>query len=351
MRIGAWSRSARSPTLLPSVTMTWVGLPRRLGGAFWAPFFSLLFSLRASAPRAASGTRAPNMSERITEIAERTKIHRMARKAILIRKRVSSDTGSTHERVFLVLDDPHGHRGVADPDLAAVADTCLGDLVAVDEHAVGGAEVADLDLEVVLAPVDVRAHVELDVPTAHAGVVDADVGLGAAPDHHPRRLQRVPGPVDLEDGTRPAHLRVGGVALHPRLRPAADPEPAGGEVVGPLELDADRPRDDVALRVRVVLDLVGELVGQRGVVRREPVEVDLAELDMEVVGDHPPLTAEDLGVVVALPLQGGGDLDRLHRAAEGLGEGSGDEALQALLEPLQPAHVASFRARVVVACE
>ena len=30
-------------------------------------------------PRAASGTRAPNMSERITEMAERTKIHRIAR--------------------------------------------------------------------------------------------------------------------------------------------------------------------------------------------------------------------------------------------------------------------------------
>src|SRR4051794_36286264 len=171
MRIGAWSSSARSPTLLPSVTMTWVGLPRRLGGAFWAPFFSL----RASAPRAASGTRAPNMSERITEIAERTKIHRMARKAILMRKRVSSDTGSTHERIALVLlDDPHGHRGVADADLAAVADAGFGDLVAVDEHAVGRAEIADLDLEVVLAPADVTADVELDVPAAHARVVDAD---------------------------------------------------------------------------------------------------------------------------------------------------------------------------------
>ena len=76
MRIGACSRSARSPTLLPSVTMTWVGLPRRLGGCFFAPRFSLR---AASAPRAASGTRAPNMSERITEIAESTKIHRMAR--------------------------------------------------------------------------------------------------------------------------------------------------------------------------------------------------------------------------------------------------------------------------------
>src|SRR5690242_11130795 len=115
MRIGAWSSSARSPTFPPSVTMTWVGLPRRLGGAFWAP----RFSLRASAPRAASGTRAPNMSERMTEIAESTKIHRIARNATLIRKRVSSDT----ELVFLVLfQDAHRHRGVADPHLAAVAD-------------------------------------------------------------------------------------------------------------------------------------------------------------------------------------------------------------------------------------
>src|SRR3954451_7237122 len=120
IRMGAWSSSARSPTLLPSVTTTWVGLPRRLGGGL-AP----RFSLRASAPRAASGTRAPNMSERITEIAERTKIHKIARNAILIRNRVSSDIGATHERepVVLValLEDPHGHRGVPDLHLAAVA--------------------------------------------------------------------------------------------------------------------------------------------------------------------------------------------------------------------------------------
>ena len=102
-------------------------------------------------------------------------------------------------------------------------------------------------------------------------------------------------------------------------------------------------REDVALRVGVVLDLVGELVGERGVVRREPVEVDLAELDVEVVGHHPPLAAEDLGVVVALALQRGRDLHRLHRTAEGAREGAGDHVLQPLLEPLQPAHVASFR--------
>ena len=245
--------------------------------------------------------------------------------------------------VLVVLEDPHGHGGVADPDLAAVADAGLGHLVAVDEHAVGGAEVADLDLEVVLALLHVRAHVELDVPPAHAGVVDPDVGFGAAPDDQAGRLERVPGLVDLEDRAGPAYLGVGGVALHPRLRLAPDPEPARGQVVGLLELDADRAREDVALRVRVVLDLVGELVGEGAVVRREAVEVDLAQLDVEVVGHHPPLAAEDLGVVVALALERGRDLHRLHRAAERAREGAGDEVLQPLLEPLQPAHVASFR--------
>ena len=93
----------------------------------------------------------------------------------------------------------------------------------------------------------------------------------------------------------------------------------------------------------MLLDLVHQLVGERGVVGREPLEVDLAELDVEVVGHHPALAAEDLGVVVALALQGGGDLDGLDRGPEGACEGTGDEVLQRLLEPLQPAHAASFR--------
>ena len=71
---GRRSRSARSPWLSPSTTSTWVGAPRRalagLGGR----------GLRwAAACRAPSGIRAPNMSERITDSAESTKIHRIAR--------------------------------------------------------------------------------------------------------------------------------------------------------------------------------------------------------------------------------------------------------------------------------
>ncbi len=53
--------------------------------------------------------------------------------------------------------------------------------------------------------------------------------------------------------------------------------------------------------------------------------VGLRELDVEVVGDHPALPGQDLGVVVALALEGGGDLDGLDGAAERAGEGPGDQ--------------------------
>ena len=84
-------------------------------------------------------------------------------------------------------------------------------------------------------------HVELDVATAHAGVVDAQVGLGAAADDQPRWLERVPGAVDLEEGARAADLGVGGLAGDAGLGPAADPEPSGGQVLGGLEGDATGP--------------------------------------------------------------------------------------------------------------
>ena len=61
-----------APLLLPEVTTTCEGEPRRLGGAF-------CFGLPPGTVRAPSGTRAPNMSERITEIADSTKIQRIAR--------------------------------------------------------------------------------------------------------------------------------------------------------------------------------------------------------------------------------------------------------------------------------
>ena len=96
----------------------------------------------------------------------------------------------------------------------------------------------DLEGDAALAA---AGDLELDVPPADAGVVDAHVGLGAAADDQAGRLQRVPGAVDLEDRPGPAYLGVGRVAGDPGLGAAADPEPAGGQVVGRLEGDAIGP--------------------------------------------------------------------------------------------------------------
>ena len=96
------------------------------------------------------------------------------------------------------------------------------------------------------------------------------------PTTRPGRLERVAGAVDLEERAGAAYLGVGGVADHRGVRLAADPEPAGGEVVGGLEADRDRAGEDVALlRRRARWSCVGELLDQRRVVRREPVEVGL----------------------------------------------------------------------------
>src|SRR6476469_1107367 len=165
--------------------------------------------------------------------------------------------------MHVLLDDPDRHRGVPDLDLGAVVHAGVGDAVAVDLHAVGRAEVAHLDPDLVGA--GPGGHHELDVPAAHPGVVDPHVRLGAATDHEPGRDQRVPGAVDLQHRAGAAYLGVRGAAGHLGLRAAADPEPAGGEVLGGLEVDLDRPGERVALLLGVLLGLVGELLGQRGV--------------------------------------------------------------------------------------
>ena len=89
----------------------------------------------------------------------------------------------------------------------------------------------------------------------------------------------------------------------------------------------------------MVLELVDELALHRVVVAVQALEVDAGELDEEAVGHQAPVAAEDLGVVVALALQGGRDLDGLHGAAEGAGEGTGDHLLELVLEALQGVHV------------
>src|SRR5215217_1250189 len=85
--------------------------------------------------------RAPNMSERTTEMAESTKIHRIARYANRISMSVSSDTVASS-----VGDEAHRHRRVADLHGGSVVQRGLLHLVPVDQHAVRGAQIDDADV-------------------------------------------------------------------------------------------------------------------------------------------------------------------------------------------------------------
>ena len=57
------------------------------------------------------------------------------------------------------------------------------------------------------------------------------------------------------------------------LGAALDAEPAGAQVVGALEHDRHRAREHVVLLLGVLLELLREVLDERRVVRREPVEV------------------------------------------------------------------------------
>ena len=138
------------------------------------------------------------------------------------------------------------------------------------------------------------------------------------------RAQRVAGAVDLEGGVRRPGAGALVVVGDAGLRLAADPEAAGRQVVGGLEGDAIGPGEDVALRVGVVLQLVDEVLLERAAEAGSRSRSVGGQLDVEVVGHQPALAAEHLGVVVALALERGGDLDGLHGAAEGPREDTGD---------------------------
>ncbi len=119
---------------------------------------------------------------------------------------------------------------------------------------------------------------------------------------------------------------------------AADVEHAGGQALGALEAHRDRPDEGPALLGGVLHDHGGELAAQRLVVLQQALGVGRPELDDEVVGDQQPALPDDHLLVGGLPLQGRRDLDGLHDAAEDLGEGTLDQALEPTLEALQHAH-------------
>jgi hypothetical protein len=113
-----------------------------------------------------------------------------------------------------------------------------------------------------------------------------------------------------------------------------DPEHPRVEIGRTRELDLDRSDEHIALLRAVLPHEFGELSAQRTRVRGQPLVIMAAELDREVVGHHGPPLADYGRPIIALPLQSGGDLHRLHLGLEGLGEGAVDQPLDATLESL-----------------
>jgi hypothetical protein len=88
----------------------------------------------------------------------------------------------------------------------------------------------------------------------------------------------------------------------------------------------------------VLADHSRKLVRQRLLVRREAVEVVVAELDDELVGNKCAVAADDRGLVVEFALERGGYLDRLDLGFEGAGEDSLDDTADPSLEALEYTH-------------
>ena len=230
-----------------------------------------------------------------------------------------------------------------------------GDALAVDHRAVGRAEVGQHHLGAV--------EVEPGVPARDADVGQAQVGLVAAADHGRADRQRVGAPVAghqphvaaparrdpaaarLAAGSRPGPDRWYGSAWYGCGRHVAagvdlgrDPEHAGVEP-SPRSISTMTSPYTVQRLLADELGLrLGQLLGQRGGVRRQPAVVVRRQVDHVAVRHQRAPTGEDGLVRLRLPLHGVEDLHGVDDPLEHLGEGPLDQAFQALLEALQHAH-------------
>ena len=259
---------------------------------------------------------------------------------------------------------------MADADDVAVGERLAGDPPAVDQGAVGRAEVLG----------DRRPAVQddVDVLAAHPRVGQPDVGVGAAADHVAPRRQLVPraGAVDQQDvgdaglGAGAADHRGGGlpagvgghavlqrgqrgdgaaagadrvVEAGARLRRRvgdvrADLEDTGGQLVVALQPDLHGVEDLVALPLNVLGDHVGELGGQLIGPLGEVLVVGPAQPDVVDVGRQDAALAHDRALLVGLAGEGLGDLGRVDLALEDPGERQPHHALEPSLEALQHTH-------------
>src|SRR5690625_755132 len=191
---GAPSSRADFPWSGPSMSTACVGVPLP---PFPAPLparpreesRAVLTPPRGS--RSDLGGRTPNSSARIAEVTERTSNQRTARTPSLMTVRVSSDTGSPPCRPATHVD---GRR--TDDDSRAVAHGRFSGAMTVYDGSVGGPEIDRHELCVSSLP----ERADLQVPTGHPAVVDANVALGPASEHDARRNHRVLGAIDDQVG-------------------------------------------------------------------------------------------------------------------------------------------------------
>src|SRR4051794_20173270 len=216
MRIGCSPRVILVPDSGPAVTTS-------VRGPRW-PFFRGCWAARGGT-EATRPVRPPNRSARTTRNAAKMNSHSSSRKPK--RKICRTISAVTQWPLEGPLRPPPGagalsravlpvdQHGVADADHVAVREGLAGDPPAVDQRAVGRAEVL----------ADRRAAVEhdVDVLAADAGVGQPDVGLGAAADDVAAGGEDVAGARPVDD----AH-RVG-----PPARPARGPRRPAGRGGGP----------------------------------------------------------------------------------------------------------------------
>src|SRR5262245_47521030 len=340
MRIGWPSRGMICPALGPSVTVRVRGAPR---GCFLG--LGCLAGRGCLATLGAS-TRVPKMSDRMTDTADSTKIHKTAKNPNLISVSVSSDTRSPRS-LGVGVSDNHGR--VSDDDRGAVVQQRLLDAPSVHAGAVGGAKVDGAHRNLTTAHVNSDLH----MPAGYARVVDPEIGLIAPPDDDARRLQRMALPLDLEHHWRrlaPPTLTCDGGDFG--IGATAYAKAPGRQALGPPERDVQPSGEGVALLLNMFANQSRELGRQRVAVRREPIEVGGRELDMKAVGRKEAVARQNLDGVVDLALQRGSDLYWLHSTAEGPGECSRDHLLEPLFEAVEHTHdlppfpcLRSYRAR------
>ncbi len=125
-----------------------------------------------------------------------------------------------------------------------------------------------------------------------------------------------------------------GVGLHPRR----DAEHAGVQLVVAGQVDLDVADGGPLVVVQVLLDKLGEGVGELCLPRLEAVVVARRQRHPVPVGAQHLAVAHDVLAVGGLALQRRADLDRLDLSLEDPRECAADETLESALEALSQAH-------------